>query len=79
METKNKLGQSPAYGNIGKSRDREYPGMTERRKIASDVLCALIASGTNSIYLHKDDPEFDELISKRALSITDTFLKLESE
>jgi hypothetical protein len=69
METKTKLTEV----DDGKLKKLEaYLGLTdktERRLIAKDVLCALISK--TGLY-------HDNLI-KDALSITDTFLKLESE
>jgi hypothetical protein len=90
METKTKLGQTPAapfftwneggYGNCFSLTDKDgnkqfinyEPGMTIRQKLGSDVLCALLSNPA-----YKGMPTL--FIVEESLSITDTFLKLESE
>ena len=83
METKTKLGQNPAYPTLEQSGYggwNTFPGMTERQKIAADVLCALIKSGKYDIRLDVEgEAVYNHIVCKRALSITDTFLELESE
>jgi hypothetical protein len=93
METKTKLGQSPYFPAIVRYENRmpvesyqvgnydaNFMGMTQRRKIAADVLCALIKSGKYDIRLDVEgEAVYNHIVCKRALSITDTFLKHESE
>jgi hypothetical protein len=81
METKTKLGQGQYFTQLEQSGNPEvwnsYNGITIRQKLGSDVLCALLSNPNNNkgIYYESDR----QSIVLKALSITDTFLKLESE
>ena len=88
METKKKLGQGQYFPQLEQSGNPEiwnsYNGVTERRKIGADVLCALI-SNANSMKMITEHygvieaEKTHEIMVKTALSITDEYLRQEAE